>query len=176
MSPPNSLRRSDRSEGPWGTSPYRCQKSARVEGETVAVDTFIGRMGQHVLPKGGQRVRSYGGQAPKTFTKSKGLMQKALAPVQGLIQGALKSLAPLTYRPRSQQRSGRDPWRCPHGQRELGVWRIWHPPDGRIHAERTAIERGQEASQTPRAAPTGSPGRTVWPATRGISRWLPGLW
>ena len=38
---------------------YRSHKSERVERETVEVYTFIGRMVQHVFPKGFQRVRYY---------------------------------------------------------------------------------------------------------------------
>ena len=176
VSPPISLRRIDRYDGQRVTYHYRSHKSERVERETVTVYAFIGRMVQHVFPKGFQRVRYYGVQATKTFTKIKGLIQKALAQVKGIIQEAIKIIVPLTYRQRYQQTSGRDPLRCPHCQREMGVWRIWHPPYGLIHDELTAIERGKYASQTPRAAPTGSPGRTVWPAARGISLSLPGLW
>jgi hypothetical protein len=36
-----------------------------VERDTVAVDTFIGRMVQHTVPKGFKRIRYYGVQATK---------------------------------------------------------------------------------------------------------------
>jgi hypothetical protein len=39
--------------------------------------TFIGRMIQHVVPKGFKRVRYYGVQATKTFAKLKLLIQAA---------------------------------------------------------------------------------------------------
>ena len=42
-----------------------------MEHETVAVDTFIGRMVQHTMPKGFKRIRYYGVQATKTFAKVK---------------------------------------------------------------------------------------------------------
>ena len=176
VSPPISLRRIDRDDGQRVTYHYRSHTSEQVERETVEVYTFIGRMGQHVCPKGFQRVRYDGVQATKTCTKIKGLIQKALAQVKGIIKGAMKIIAPLTYRQRYQQSSGRDPLRCPHCQREMGGWRIWPPTYGLIHDALTAIARGKYASQTPRAAPTGSPGRTVWPAAGGISLSLPGLW
>ena len=64
--------------------------------------TFIGRMVQHVFPKGFQRVRYYGVQATKTFAKIKSLIQEALAKVQGIVKGAIKIIAPLTYRQRYQ--------------------------------------------------------------------------
>jgi len=175
VSPPISLRRIDRYDGQRVTYHYRSHKSERVEWETVAVYTFIGRMVQHVFAKGFQRIRYYGVQATKTFAKLKGVIQAALAKVQGFVKEAIKIIAPLTYRQRYQQSTGRDPLRCPHCQNAMDVWRIWHPIYGVIHEELEAIRRGKYASQTPRAAPTGHPGRTVWPAAGGISLSLPGL-
>jgi Putative transposase/Transposase zinc-binding domain len=175
VSPPISLRRIDRYDGHSVTYHYRSHKRERVERERVDVDTFIGRMVQHTFPKGFQRIRYYGVQATKTFTKIKGLIQEALAQVMGVIKGAVQIIAPLTYRQRYQRSTGRDPLRCPHCQREMGVWRIWHPTYGLIHDELKVIARGKYASQAPRAAPTGSPGRALWPAAGGIPLSLPGL-
>ena len=137
--------------------------------------TFIGRMGQHVFAKGCQRMRYYGVQATKTFAKLKGVMQAALAKVQGFVKEAIKIIAPLTYRQRYQQSTGRDPLRCPHCHAEMEVWKIWPPQYGGIYDELEAMKRGKYASQAPRAAPTGSPGRTVRPAAGGIPVSLPGV-
>lgn len=161
VSPPISLRRIDRYDGQRVTYHYRSHKSERVERETVDVYTFIGRMVQHVFPKGFQRVRYYGVQATTTFAKLKGLIQEALAKVKGIVKGAIKIIAPLTYRQRYQQSSGRDPLRCPHCQSAMDVWRIWHPTYGVIHDELEAMRRGKYASQAPRADPATKPGRTV---------------
>jgi len=175
VSPPISLRRIDRDDGHQVTYHYRSHKSEQVERETVEVYTFLGRMIQHVFPKGFQRIRYYGVQATKTFATIKHMIQEALAKVRGLVKGAIKIIAPMTYRQRYQQSTGRDPLRCPHCQREMGVWRIWHPNYGVIHDELETIRRGKYASQAPRAAPTGGAGRTLWPATGGISLSLPGV-
>jgi putative transposase len=168
VSPPISLRRMDRYDGPRGTYHDRSPKSERVERETVEVYTFSGRMMQPVFPKGFHRIRYDGVPATNTLTKIKGLSQAALAKVKGIVKGASKIIASLTYRPRYQHSSGRAPLRGPHWQREMDVWRIWHPTYGRIHDELKAIERGQYASQAPRAEPAGSPGRAFWPAAGGI--------
>lgn len=175
VSPPISLRRIDRYDGQRVTYHYRSHRSERVEWETVEVYTFIGRMVQHVFPKGFQRVRYYGVQATKTFAKLKGLIQEALAKVKRVCKGAIKILAPMTYRQRYAQRTGRDPVRCPHCHRDMEVWRIWHPTSGLIRDELTAIKRGKYASQAQRADPAGSPRRTVRPAAGGIPLSLPGL-
>lgn len=176
VSPPISLRRSDRYDGPRVTYHYRSHKSERVEWETVAVSTFIGRMVQHVFAKGFQRIRYYGVQATKTFAKLKMLIREAVAKVQGVVKGAVKIIARLTYRQRYEQSTGRDPLRCPHCQAEMGVWKIGHPKYGGIDDELEAMKRGKYASQAPRAAPAGSSGRTVWPTAGGVSVSLPGVW
>jgi hypothetical protein len=48
------------------------------------VDTFIGRMVQHTMPKGFKRIRYAGMQATKIFAKVKVMIQAALAQVEGV--------------------------------------------------------------------------------------------
>jgi putative transposase len=146
-----------------------------VEWETVAVDTFIGRMVQHAFAKGFQRIRYYGVQATKTFAKLKGVIQAALAKVQGFVKEAIKIIAPMTYRQRYQQSTGRDPLRCPHCQRDMGLWRIWHPTYGVLYDELEAMRRGKYASQETRAAPDGGERRALRAAAGGVPLSLFGL-
>src|SRR5215813_4783086 len=153
VSPPISVRRIDRYDGERVTYHYRSHRTDRVEHETVDVDTFIGRMVQHTLPKGFKRIRYYGVQATKTFAKVKVLICEALAKVEGVVKGAVKILARLTYRQRYQQRTGRDPLVCPHCRHEMAVWRLWHPTYGVIHDEVEVIKRGTYASTGQRAGP-----------------------
>jgi len=175
VSPPISLRRIDRYDGQRVTYHYRSHKSERVEWETVAVYTFIGRMVQHVFAKGFQRIRYDGVQATKTFATLKRVIQAALAKVQGIVKGAIKIIAPLTYRQRYQQSTGRDPLRCPHCQRDMGLWRIWHPTYGVIYDELAAMRRGKYASQETRAAPDGGERRALRAASGGVPLSLFGL-
>jgi Putative transposase/Transposase zinc-binding domain len=153
VSPPISVRRIDRYDGQRVTYHYRSHRTERVEHETVAVDTFIGRMVQHTVPKGFKRIRYYGVQATKTFAKVKVAMQAALTKVEGVVKGAVQIIARLTYRQRYAQSTGRDPFRCPHCQQEMEVWRIWHPTYGVIYDEGEMIKRGTYASSAPRAGP-----------------------
>jgi Putative transposase len=153
VSPPIAVRRIDRYDGVRVTYHYRSHRTERVEHETVAVETFIGRMVQHTMPKGFKRIRYAGVQATKTFAKVKVLMQAALAKVEGVVKGAVQIIARLTYRQRYQQSTGRDPLRCPHCQREMAVWRIWHPSYGVISDEGQVIKRGTYASTAQRAGP-----------------------
>jgi hypothetical protein len=55
---------------------------------------------QHALPQGFKRIRYDGVQATKTFAKVKGGMQAALAKVEGVVKGAVPSIARLTSRQR----------------------------------------------------------------------------
>jgi hypothetical protein len=153
VSPPIAVRRIDRYDGVRVTYHYRSHRTDRVERETVAVETFIGRMVQHAVPKGFKRIRYYGVQATKTFAKVKGAIQAALAMGEDVVKGAVKILARLTYRQRYEQSTGRDPFRCPHCQSEMAVWYIWHPTYGVIYDEGEVIKRGTYASTAPRAGP-----------------------
>ena len=73
-------------------------------------------------------------------------MQAALAKVEEVVKGAVKIIVRLSYRQRYEQSTGRDPLRCPHCQREMGLWRIWHPTYGVVYDEGQAIQRGTYAS------------------------------
>jgi hypothetical protein len=92
-------------------------------------------------------------QATKTFAKVKVLMQAALAKVEGVVKGAIKIIAGLTYRQRYEQSTGRDPLICPHCRGAMGLWRIWHPTYGVIYDEGQVIKRGMYASTAQRAGP-----------------------
>ena len=175
VSPPISVRRIDRYDGHSVTYHYRSHKTERVERETVEVYTFIGRMVQHVFPKGFQRVRYYGGQATKTFAKIKRMIQDALVKLQGIIKGAVKIIAARTYRERYQQSTGRDPMLCPHCHHAMELWKIWHPVYGVLHDELGAIKRGKYASKETRAAPAGTSGRALRSASHRVSLPLFGL-
>jgi hypothetical protein len=153
VSPPISVRRRDAYDGARVTYHYRSPRTDRVEHETVDVHTFIGRMVQHTLPKGFKRLRYDGVQATKTFAKVKMVIQAALAKIEGVVKGAVKIIARLTYRQRYAQSTGRDPFRWPHCQGEMAVWRIWHPTYGVIYDEGEVIKRGTYASTAPRAGP-----------------------
>jgi hypothetical protein len=87
-------------------------------------------MVQHMGPQGGKRIRDDGVQATTTCATSTVLRHEAVAKVEGVVQGAVQSIARLPYRQRYEQSTGRDPWVCPHGRSERGLWHIWHPTYG----------------------------------------------
>lgn len=89
VSPPIASRWIARDDGQRVTEQYRSHKRARVERATVEVSPCLGRLGQQGFPKGFHRVRSDGVPTTTTFTTSKGVRQKALAQVKGIMQGAM---------------------------------------------------------------------------------------
>ena len=132
VSPPSAVRRIERDDGVRVTYHDRSHRTDRVEHATVAVETFIGRMVPHTVPKGFQRIRYAGVQATKTCAKVKVAMQAALAQAEDVVKGAVQMIARLTERQRYAQRTGRDPFRCPHCQHEMELWCIWPPTYGVI--------------------------------------------
>ena len=60
VSPPISLRRIESYDGQTVQYWYQDHKTQRVRHERFRVLRFIGRMVQHILPKGFQRIRYYG--------------------------------------------------------------------------------------------------------------------
>jgi hypothetical protein len=104
--PPVAVRRMDRYAGIRVTSQYRAHRTARVEHDTVAVETCRGRMVQHPGPQGLKRLRDEGVQATKTLATVKMSRQAALAKVEGVVKGAVQLSARLTYRQRYAQSTG----------------------------------------------------------------------
>jgi hypothetical protein len=153
VSPPISVRRIDRYDGEQVTYHYRSHRTERTEHETVDVITFIGRMVQHVVPKGFKRIRYYGVQATKTFAKLKVVIQAALAKIEEVVTGAVQIIHRLTYRQRYEKSTGRDPLICPHCRSRMGLWRIWHPAYGVIYDEVEKIKRGRYESSAQRSGP-----------------------
>ena len=147
VSPPMALSRIigyDRARGEV-TYWYRDHLSRGKKTETVSRETFIGRMVQHILPKGFQRIRYYGLQATCTLKKVREQLAVAL---QGAVQLVLPVIAPvkrLTYRERMKATLGRDPQVCPRCGAEMWLWKIWHPKYGVLYDEGERLREEAEA-------------------------------
>ena len=60
VAPPISVHRIQSYDGQTVRYWYRDHRTERIQRETLPADRFIGRMVQHILPKGFQRIRYYG--------------------------------------------------------------------------------------------------------------------
>jgi hypothetical protein len=125
--PPSAVRRLARSDSARVLAQARAPRTGRLEHATGPVDPLMGPMGPPPLPQGGKRIRYDGGPATQTFVKGQGRRQVALAKVQGVSPGAVKRLARLPSRHRAAPRTGREPFRGPHGQGARAVGRLWPP-------------------------------------------------
>jgi len=141
-SPPSAVRRLARSAGHRVPDHDRSPRPERREHDTVEVHTWRGRMVPHTRPQGFQRLRDDGVPATRTLAKVKALRREAVAKGEGVVKGAVQRIARLTSRQRYEQSTGRDPWRCPHGQSPRDGWRLWHPTYGVSDDEGEVSKRG----------------------------------
>jgi hypothetical protein len=147
VSPPLALSRIIAYDRECGSVTYWYRdhlKQGKKTVETVSRETFIGRMVQHILPKGFQRIRYYGLQATCT-------LKKVRAQLVQLLQVAEQQVLPLEetvpvsrprYRERMQTAFGSDPLVCPRCGRALWLWQIWHPQYGVVYDELERMKAG----------------------------------
>jgi DNA-directed RNA polymerase subunit RPC12/RpoP len=113
--------------------------------ETVSRETFIGRMVQHILPKGFHRIRYYGLQATCTLSKVRAQLLQLLggAEQQALPLSEVASVRRPGYRERMRAAFGRDGLLCPRCGQEMWLWQIWHPKYGVIYDELERMKAGE---------------------------------
>lgn len=166
-SPPIALRRIIGYTGQDVTYWYKDHQTKGAEVVTVDVLTFIGRMVQHILPKGFQRIRYYGLQATKTFKKWVEVIKEGLRKVGQAIKGAYEVVASKGYRERYKEMSGRDPLICRCCGREMYLWKIWHPKYGTIYDEWENLKAGKY-EQLVKERDTGGGGYSIWSPAGGV--------
>jgi hypothetical protein len=168
-SPPIAIRRIIRYTGQEVTYWYKDHRTKHKEVVTVNVMTFIGRMVQHILPKGFQRIRYYGLQATKTFKKWVEVIKAGLRKAGRVIKGSYEVIAPKGYRERFQEMSGRDPLRCRFCGQEMDLWKIWHPKYGTIYDEWKNLKAGKyERIVRNKDGASGGGGYSLWPPAGGV--------
>jgi hypothetical protein len=142
-SPPIAVKRILRYEGDLVTYWYKDHATKSRKVETVDALTFIGRMVQHIFPKGFQRIRYYGLQATKTFSKWSEAIKEGLRRVGRTVRGVYQVVASKGYRERYKEFSGRDPMLCRYCGHEMELWKIFHPLYGVIYDEWEKIKAGK---------------------------------
>ena len=143
VSPPISLRRLLSYDGQRVRYWYNDHKTKQRQEEEVSALTFIGRMVQHMLPKGFHRMRYYGLHATCTVKQVKGLRTMLMVALGRLIKGTYRIAARTTYRDRVLASTGRDPLRCTRCGGEMMRWKVWHPRYGVVYNELHEIKRGR---------------------------------
>ena len=119
---------------------YKDHKTKQKKTETVSVVVFIGRMVQHILPKGFQRIRYYGLQATKTLKKWYEAIREGIKKLGEVIQDTYQVVACKNYRKRHIDALGEDPLKCTKCGEEMELYKIWHPQYGFLyHLELTGV-------------------------------------
>jgi len=142
-SPPIAVRRIIDYDGQNVTYWYNDHETKSKKTETVPVDVFIGRMVQHIMPKGFQRVRYYGLQATKTYKKWADVISKGIKTAGRVIKGAYRVIRVKKYRERYIEISSKDPLLCGYCGNEMMLWSIWHPKYGMLFDEYENIKAGK---------------------------------
>jgi hypothetical protein len=142
-SPPIAVSRIISYTGSEVTYWYKDHQTKGKEVVTVDALTFIGRMVQHILPKGFQRIRYYGLQSTRTFKKWVEAIKEGLRKVGRVIKGVYEVIASKSYRDRYKEMSGHDPLLCSYCGREMDIWKIWHPKYGIIYDELENLQKGK---------------------------------
>ncbi len=142
-SPPIAVRRILSYDGRIVKYWYQDHKTKSKKFEELDVFTFIGRMVQHILPKGFQRVRYFGLQATRTFNKWAEAIRKGLQRIGRVIKGGYQVVMGKKYRERYKEISGQDPMICRYCGHEMELWKIWHPEYGVIYDECENLKAGK---------------------------------
>jgi hypothetical protein len=141
VSPPISVRRIESYDGQQVRYFYQDHQSGRRKTEEVDVYTFIGRMVQHILPKGFQRIRYYGLHATAVYQKVRQEL-KGIIPTDAEQCGGTFTIRRKDYRQRVMETGSKDPFTCSRCGGELMLWRVWHPSYGVIYDEAERLKSG----------------------------------
>ncbi|MFW5928505.1 MAG: IS91 family transposase [Thermoplasmatota archaeon] len=147
-SPPIALSRIINYDGKKVKYWYRDHRTNKREVAEVSVLIFIGRMVQHILPKGFKKVRYYGLHAT---CKAKKVAKKLKVIFINIGRKVIKSLfakekkeeKKRSYRDRIMEMTGEDPFRCPNCGSEMILWKIWVPGYGIIYSELEEMKNGK---------------------------------
>lgn len=132
VSPPISVRRIERYEGESVTYRYRDHRSGQIEHTTIPVLRFIGRMVQHILPKGFQRIRYYGLHVNVRYAK---MRLKVAEILPSDIPPDPRGFRILPRKPFARlflETFGQNPLRCPRCGEAMSIELIKHPKYGII--------------------------------------------
>jgi hypothetical protein len=144
VSPPISVRRIEKYNGKTVSYWYREHKTGQIEHETLAVLKFIGRMVQHILPKGFQRIRYYGLHGNVKYQKMRELIGQIIPGNMPADPRGYRVLPAKPFQQRFFESFGKNPLLCPKCHDEMSMDLIYHPKYGIIKEYRLFEEILQE--------------------------------
>jgi hypothetical protein len=132
VSPPISVRRIENYNGKEVSYWYHDHKTGIIQHETIPALKFIGRMVQHILPKGFQRIRYYGFHGNVRYQPMREKLQIILPTKHPADANGYRVVPRKSFRELSMQTYGRDPLKCPDCGTIMELESIWHPKYGLI--------------------------------------------
>jgi len=132
-SPPIALSRIIEYNGATVKYWYKDHRTHKKEEIQVDVLQFIGRMAQHILPKGFKQVRYYGLHATCKAAKVRELLKGVLAKVGRVVKEAVREIKHYNYREGIIRLTGKDPLRCRRCQTLMWLLMVYHPDYGVLY-------------------------------------------
>jgi hypothetical protein len=132
VSPPISVRRIEGYDGKTVRYWYRDHNTGQIEHETLPVLRFIGRMVQHILPKGFQRIRYYGLHGNVRYQKMREILGQIIPAGTPETPGGYRVLPAKPFQQRFFNSFGKDPLMCPKCDNEMALELIYHPQYGTL--------------------------------------------
>ena len=132
VSPPISVRRIERYDGHTVSYWYRDHKTGKIEHLTLPVLRFIGRMVQHILPKGFQRIRYYGLHGNVRYAKVRETIAEILPQNTPPDPRGFRVLPRKSFVQLFLDTFGHDPLLCPRCGDHMELELIGHPKYGII--------------------------------------------
>jgi len=130
VSPPISVRRIESYDGKTVSYWYRDHKTGQIEHETLPALQFIGRMAQHILPKGFQRIRYYGLHGNVRYQKMREYLADIIPPETPDDPRGYRVLGPKPFAQRFFESFGKDPLLYPKCDDKMFLELIYHPKYG----------------------------------------------
>jgi predicted RNA binding protein YcfA (HicA-like mRNA interferase family) len=132
VSPPISVRRIESYDGQKVRYWYRDHKSGKIQHETLPALLFIGRMVQHILPKGFQRIRYYGFHSHVRYRQMREQILRLVPHSQAIDPRGYRILPRKPFQLRFRETYGKDPLQCPSCGDTMQLECLWHPKYGMI--------------------------------------------
>jgi len=171
VSPPISVRRIKSYDGKAVNYWYRDHKTGQIEHETLPVLQFIGRMVQHILPKGFQRIRYYGLHGNVRYQKMRQYLADIIPPETPDDPRGYRVLGTKPFAQRFFESFGKDPLLCPKCGDDMMLELIYHPKYGNIKV----FSLFEELPDEPEPVGTTASRRTMDRAERLVQVSLPFL-
>ena len=111
---------------------YNDHKSGKIQHETIPALLFIGRMVQHILPKGFQRIRYYGFHSNLNYEQMLAKIRQLVPHKQPTDPRGYRILPRKPFQLLFWETFGKDPLTCPSCADTMQLECLWHPKYGFI--------------------------------------------